>query len=78
MAYPFPTDVDQLVKNQMALGGYASEDDLLRDALLALAERREVLADIRDGLKELDAAGGRPLAEVDAELRRKHGIARQP
>jgi hypothetical protein len=33
MSYQFPPDVDQLVKEQMGLGQYSSEDDLLCDAL---------------------------------------------
>ena len=78
MSYPFPTDVSELVQTQMALGGYASEDELPRDALLALAQRQEVLGDIQAGLAELEAGGGRPLDQVDAELRQRYGIAREP
>jgi Arc/MetJ-type ribon-helix-helix transcriptional regulator len=78
MSYPFPPDVDELVRTQMALGGYASEDDVLREALTALAERREVLDDIRAGLAELEQGGGRPLNQVDAELRQRYGIRREP
>ena len=76
--YPFPADVTELVRTQMALGGYASEDEVLREALMALAERQDVLSDIRAGLAELDAGGGRSLGELDAELREKYGIARKP
>ncbi len=78
MSYPFPADVTELVQTQMALGGYASEDEVLREAFLALAERQEVLSDIRAGLAELEAGGGRPLSDVDAELRQKCRIAREP
>jgi Arc/MetJ-type ribon-helix-helix transcriptional regulator len=78
MSYPFPTDVSELLQTQMALGGYSSEDDVLRDALLALAQRQEVLGDIRTGLSELDAGGGRSLDEVDADLRQRYGIPREP
>ncbi len=78
MSYPFPADVSELVQTQMALGGYTSEDDVLRDALLALAQRLEVLSDVRAGLAELEAGSGRPLDEVNADLRRKYGIAREP
>jgi Arc/MetJ-type ribon-helix-helix transcriptional regulator len=38
MAYQFPPDVDQLVKERMALGVYTSEDEVLRDALGALEQ----------------------------------------
>lgn len=36
MAYQFPPDVQQLIKDRMASGIYASEDEILRDALGAL------------------------------------------
>jgi len=61
----------------MVAGGYGSEDELLRDALRALAERREVLTDIQVGIKELEAGRGRPLEEVDADLRTKYSIPRE-
>jgi Arc/MetJ-type ribon-helix-helix transcriptional regulator len=78
MSYPFPPDVGQLVQEHMTLGGYASEDDVLRDALLALSQRREVLTDINEGITELENGGGVPLDTVDAELRQKYGIRRNP
>lgn len=39
MAYQFPPDVEQLIKQHMASGAYASEDELLRDAMGALDQR---------------------------------------
>jgi Arc/MetJ-type ribon-helix-helix transcriptional regulator len=38
MAYHFPPDVERLVKDRMASGIYASEDEMLRDALEALEQ----------------------------------------
>ncbi len=38
MAYQFPPDVEQLVRDRMAHGGYTSQDEVLRDALRALEE----------------------------------------
>ena len=38
MAYQFPADVEQLIKQRMALGVYTSEDEVLRDALGALEQ----------------------------------------
>jgi antitoxin ParD1/3/4 len=38
MAYQVPPDVEQWVRDRMAQRGYASEDDVLRDALRALDE----------------------------------------
>ncbi|MBI3838713.1 MAG: type II toxin-antitoxin system ParD family antitoxin [Planctomycetia bacterium] len=41
MAYRVPADVEQLIKERMALGAYSSEDDVLRDALGALEQREQ-------------------------------------
>jgi Arc/MetJ-type ribon-helix-helix transcriptional regulator len=41
MTYQFPSDVEQLIKQRMALGIYASEDEVLRDALGALEQREQ-------------------------------------
>ena len=38
MDYQFPADVEQLIKERMASGTYGSEDDVLRDALVALEQ----------------------------------------
>ena len=39
MTYQFPPNVDTLLREQMATGNYGSEDELLADALRALAQR---------------------------------------
>jgi putative addiction module CopG family antidote len=82
MPYQFPPDVEELIKLQMQSGGYGSEDDLLRDALQALEERRhavldedaEVIAGIERGLADMNAGRSRPLDEFDAQFRKTHGI----
>lgn len=38
VAYQFPPDVDRFVKERIASGNYASEDDVLRDAMTALEQ----------------------------------------
>ena len=80
MVYPFPPDLYRLLQEQMAAGNYSSEDDVLRDALLALDERRrsileidlEVVEGIRRGLADVRAGRVQPFAEFDAEMRAKH------
>jgi putative addiction module CopG family antidote len=74
MTYQFPEDVDGRIKAQMATGHYRCEDDVLREALRALEERHEVQDDIRQGIEDLEAGRGRPLEDVDDELRGKHNI----
>lgn len=39
MPYSFPTDVKQIIDAHLASGRYATEDDVLRDALRALAKQ---------------------------------------
>lgn len=75
MAYAFPPDLARLIKAQMAAGNYVTEDELLRDAVSALAERQAVIADIRQGIDDLQAGRGRSLSEIDAEFRSKYNIA---
>ena len=41
MTYRVPADVEQLIKQRMAVGAYSSEDDVLRDALGALEQREQ-------------------------------------
>lgn len=73
MTYSFPPDVAQLVREKMASGKYASQDDLLRDALHSLTEEEEDLAAVRDAIAE-HAAGdeGVPLDDAFVAVRERH------
>ncbi|MCA9214861.1 MAG: hypothetical protein KDB27_17440 [Planctomycetales bacterium] len=74
MAYQFPPNIDRLVKEQMASGEYESEDDLLADALRALATRNADLAAVHEAIRDMEAGDvGRPLTEVADEIRAWHG-----
>ena len=74
MAYQFPPNIERLVKEQMAAGDYESEDDLLADALRALATRNADLVAVSDAIRDMEAGDtGRPLMEVADEIRKKHG-----
>jgi len=82
MTYQFPPDVAKLVREQMAIGEYRTEDELLRDALKALEENRhvivyddpEVLSGIQRGLDEMKQGLGRSFDEFDMELRAKRQL----
>jgi Arc/MetJ-type ribon-helix-helix transcriptional regulator len=76
MNYSFPNDVAQQVREFLATGQFADEDDVLRGALSALAQRtfdREEsdLEAIRAGLEDVEAGRYRPIEEVDLEIRKK-------
>ncbi len=79
MAYQFQPDVEKLIQQYMTTGGYASQDELLRDAFKALDYQcqtivhndPEVVAGIGRGLDEMRQGLGRPFEEFDAEFREK-------
>lgn len=76
MPYQFPPDLEQLVRQQMALGNYATEDELLRDALESLATEASDLDAIREALSDLNAGDeGIPLDEAFEQIRAKHRVA---
>lgn len=68
-------DVLRLISHELALGGYIDEQDVLRQALVALAEQRDTVAGIERGLA--DAAAGRVVSRDDFErdFRARHGIS---
>ena len=75
MAYPFPPDVEQIVKERMASGNYQSEDDVLRDALRALSEEEEDLVAVQEAISELKGGdAGIPLGEAFDSIRAKYQI----
>lgn len=75
MTFEIPTDLQSFVSEQLQLGCFGSEQQLVTEALRLLkAEQEESLEGIRLGLA--DAAAGRvePLAEVFADLRREFNL----
>jgi putative addiction module CopG family antidote len=61
--------VEQLIREGMAAGMYASADELLRDALGALAARQEDdLRAIQEGIEDVKAGRVRPAEEVFQEI----------
>ena len=75
MSYPFPPDLQSLVGEQMASGKYASEDELLRHALRALAEEEQDLDAVRESLEEWRAGDpGVLLGDAFDAIRGKQGL----
>jgi Arc/MetJ-type ribon-helix-helix transcriptional regulator len=72
MAYQFPPEVEHLFRERMASGRYATADELLKEAILALAEREEDLVAVRESLAEFHAGdAGADLAVAFDGLRRR-------
>jgi putative addiction module CopG family antidote len=65
MPYPFPPDLQTLVGEQMASGKYASEDELLRSALRALAEEEQDLDAVRESLARQTGHGRHDLTSIN-------------
>lgn len=74
MSYSFPPELDRLVRQRLATGEYGSEDEVLLDAMRALQDRDQTIMAIREGIADMEAGRTRPLGEVDAEIRDRHGI----
>lgn len=84
MPYQFPPDIEQRVRAQIESGQFATEDDVLREAIDSLEKRQRGLRELRDMVREADAdiAAGRvgPFdADKTKQLVRKrlaeHGIS---
>ena len=76
MSIEIPADLQPFVKEQLQLGCFGSEQQIVNEALQLLkAEREESLEGVRLGLA--DAAAGRvePLADVFADLRREFNLS---
>jgi Arc/MetJ-type ribon-helix-helix transcriptional regulator len=82
MSYRFPPDVARLVQDHLASGDYASEDEVLRDALQALGqfahssrevdeEYHQTVAAVREGAADAQAGRMKPLRDLIDEDRAK-------
>jgi len=68
MKVELPADVAQLVES-VACGEYNSAEDAVAEGVGLLMSRRRLLADVQQGIDELDAGQGVDGQEVFAELR---------
>ena len=54
MAHEFSETIERLISERMASGKYASEDDLLLDALTSLTDDEEEVRAIQEALDAID------------------------
>lgn len=82
MTFEVPPDVEKLVRDHMAAGGYASADDVLRDALLVLGEAihsseamqeeyRQTVIAVQEGVRDAEAGRVRPLRDLIDDARKE-------
>ncbi|MEM9351446.1 MAG: hypothetical protein AAGA92_00370 [Planctomycetota bacterium] len=66
-----PEPVERIVKQKVASGEYASEADVLLQAIRSLQAQDEEVAAIEEGIADLRAGRTQRFEEVQAELRRE-------
>jgi Arc/MetJ-type ribon-helix-helix transcriptional regulator len=77
MTFPFPPDVQQSLTDWVASGKYASEADVMRDALRALTHEQDDLSAVQEALAELERGDkGIALQQAFDEIRQSHGLQR--
>ncbi len=74
MSIQLSPDVAKLVQEQIASGRYASENDVLRDAMKALHWHRQEVAAIGEGIDDMLTGRYRSIADADDEIRRRHNL----
>lgn len=74
MSLQLTPEIAAKVQRFLAEGRFKNEEEVLREALAALKRREEDLADIHEGIADMEAGRGRPLEEIDKEIRAKFGI----
>lgn len=75
MTLTISDELKALFDSQLATGRYAntSTEEVLKQALSALAEQQATLDDLEASLTDMDAGRVRPLEDVADEIRRGHG-----
>ena len=76
MNYEIPAQLQSLIDQKMSTGQYASQDELLTEALHALDDYEAAVADIQQGIEDEATGRMRPLDEVDADIRQKLGFSK--
>lgn len=77
MSYAFPPDLQRVVDERMAAGGYDSPDELLLDAIRALDHVEKQYEEFRaEFRRRLDRRGKEPAAPLDIEALKAEGRRR--
>ena len=75
MAYQFPPDLDQFIKDELNRGPCKSEEELVAAALRLLKrDRDEAIVGIQAGIQDVGAGRTQPAEEAFAELNKELGI----
>jgi putative addiction module CopG family antidote len=74
MSVDLAPDVWDEIQRQIATGSFASHDDVLREALVALRFREEEVLAIQQGIDDMEAGRVMPLHDFDREFRHRNGL----
>jgi putative addiction module CopG family antidote len=74
MSVDLAPDVWNEIQRQIAAGGYASHDDVLREALAALRFREDEVLAIQQGIDDMEAGRALPIRDFDREFRRRNAL----
>lgn len=68
MTYDFPSDIQERIQSQIAVGAFQNEDEVLREAIDTLERRQRGLKQLREmvGEADVDIQAGR-IAPFDAD-----------
>jgi Arc/MetJ-type ribon-helix-helix transcriptional regulator len=69
-----PADVQERVNALLGTGRYASEAEILRAAVGALEAQNADLTAIQSGISDMENGRYRPLADFDADFRKRNQI----
>ena len=80
MSIDFSGERERFVRSLVQRGRFASEDEVIDEALRLLRDREEaeqarVLEGIRQGIEDMNAGRSRPAEEVFADIRREFNLS---
>lgn len=64
-----------LIDQQIGAGGYATREDVVREALQQWLERRETVVALNEAREDMEAGRTRPWQEFVADFRARNGLA---
>lgn len=71
-------DLERIIREKLASGSYASEEEVLQAALKALDAEEVSVAAIAEGYADFQAGRYRSFDEADAEFRQRKGLSGSP
>jgi hypothetical protein len=75
IAYQVPANIQSLIDLKMAIGDYASQDQLLLKALRALDDYEQGVVDLKEAMEDDLAGRTISLADAEREISRELGFS---